>query len=318
MNKKKLTLAIAFGVIGILLFALGEAGIFSNNAMRYLMQIFIYITLGEMWNLLSGFAGMTSLGQQTFIGIAGYSVAMATTAYKMNYGAGILIGVGICIITSSFLAFLLLKMEGMYFSITTWVIAEALGTFFLSWGYVGKGAGMTISISPYPRIDVIYAMALILCFVTLIVVYLLLNSRLGLGLTAMRDNISAASCMGVNIGRSKFVVYLIAAIFTGLAGAILFINKGTIYPESGFSIGWTISMVFIVIIGGSGTIEGPIVGSIIYVFLQEFLAHYPGWSNIILGILAIVIILFMPEGIVGAIKNRKFTKMLKKSKGSDL
>jgi len=318
MNKKKLTLAIAFGVIGILLFALGEAGIFSNNAMRYLMQIFIYITLGEMWNLLSGFAGMTSLGQQTFIGIAGYSVAMATTVYKMNYGAGILIGVGICIITSSFLAFLLLKMEGMYFSITTWVIAEALGTFFLSWGYVGKGAGMTISISPYPRIDAIYAMALILCFVTLIVVYLLLNSRLGLGLTAMRDNISAASCMGVNIGRSKFVVYLIAAIFTGLAGAILFINKGTIYPESGFSIGWTISMVFIVIIGGSGTIEGPIVGSIIYVFLQEFLAHYPGWSNIILGILAIVIILFMPEGIVGAIKNRKFTKMLKKSKGSDL
>ena len=318
MNKKKLTLAIAFGVIGVLLFALGEAGIFSNNAMRYLMQIFIYITLGEMWNLLSGFAGMTSLGQQTFIGIAGYSVAMATTVYKMNYGAGILIGVGICIITSSFLAFLLLKMEGMYFSITTWVIAEALGTFFLSWGYVGKGAGMTISISPYPRIDAIYAMALILCFVTLIVVYLLLNSRLGLGLTAMRDNISAASCMGVNIGRSKFVVYLIAAIFTGLAGAILFINKGTIYPESGFSIGWTISMVFIVIIGGSGTIEGPIVGSIIYVFLQEFLAHYPGWSNIILGILAIVIILFMPEGIVGAIKNRKFTNMLKKSKGSDL
>ena len=144
MNKKKLTLAIAFGVIGILLFALGEAGIFSNNAMRYLMQIFIYITLGEMWNLLSGFAGMTSLGQQTFIGIAGYSVAMATTVYKMNYGAGILIGVGICIITSSFLAFLLLKMEGMYFSITTWVIAEALGTFFLSWGYVGKDLQLVV------------------------------------------------------------------------------------------------------------------------------------------------------------------------------
>jgi len=314
MNKKKLILLIAFILVGIVAFTLGETGVLSNNAMRYLMQIFIYITLGEMWNLLSGFAGMTSLGQQAFIGIAGYSVAMATTVYKMHYGAGILIGVGICIITSSILAFLLLKMEGMYFSITTWVIAEALGTFFLSWGYVGKGAGMTISISPYPRIDSIYAYALILCFVTLLVVYLLLNSRLGLGLTAMRDNISAASCMGVNIGRSKFVVYLIAALFTGLAGAILFINKGTIYPESGFSIGWTISMVFIVIIGGSGTIEGPIVGSIIYVFLQEFLAHYPGWSNIILGILAIIIILFMPEGIVGAIKNRKFSTLLKNSK----
>ena len=315
MNKKKIILGLGFVVIGLLLFTFGEVGLFSNNAMRYLLQIFIYITLGEMWNLLSGFAGMTSLGQQTFIGIAGYSIAMATTVYKMNFGTGILIGVGICIVTSSLLAFLLLKMEGMYFSITTWVIAEALGTFFLSWEYVGQGAGMTISISPYPRIDAIYAMSLILCFVTLIVVYLLLNSRLGLGLTAMRDNISAASCMGVNIGRSKFVVYLIAAVFTGLAGSILFINKGTIYPESGFSIGWTISMVFIVIIGGSGTIEGPIIGSVIYVFLQEFLAHYPGWSNIILGIIAIVIILYMPEGIVGAIRNRSFTKLLKNSKG---
>lgn len=302
MKNKTIILLIAYIVLGAFLFVAGEFGFISTNAMRYLLQIFLYITLGEMWNLLSGFAGMTSLGQQTYIGLAGYSIAMATTVYKMHYGTGILIGTAICIITSSILAFLLLKMEGMYFSITTWVIAEALGTFFLSWGYVGKGAGMNVSISPYPRTDAIYTMALILCMVTLLIVYLLLNSRLGLGLVAMRDNISAAASLGVNIRRSKFVVYLIAAIFTGLAGSILFINKGTIYPESGFSIGWTISMVFIVIIGGSGTFEGPIIGSVIYVFLQEFLAHYPGWSNIILGIIAIVIILYMPEGIVGAVK----------------
>ena len=302
MKNKTIILLIVYVVLGVFLFIAGQMDIISNNAMRYLMQMFLYITLGEMWNLLSGFAGMTSLGQQTFIGLAGYTVAMTTTVYKMNYGTGILVGTAVCIVTSSLLAFMLLKMEGMYFSITTWVIAEALGTFFLSWGYVGKGAGMNVSISPYPRIDAIYGMSLILCFITLLVVYLMLNSRLGLGLIAMRDNITAAASMGVNIRRSKFVVYLIAAIFTGLAGSIMFINKGTIYPESGFSIGWTISMVFIVIIGGSGTIEGPIVGSVIYVFLQEFLAHYPGWSNIILGIIAIIIILYMPEGIVGSVK----------------
>lgn len=302
MKNKTLILLIVYIVLGAFLFVAGQTGILSNNIMRYLLQMFLYITLGEMWNLLSGFTGMTSLGQQTFIGLAGYTVAMTTTVYKMNYGVGILMATAICIVVSSVLAFLLLKMEGMYFSITTWVVAEALGTFFLSWGYVGMGAGMNVSISPYPRTNAIYGMALTLCFITLLVVYILLNSRLGLGLMAMRDDITAAASMGVNIRRSKFVVYLIAAIFTGLAGSILFINKGTIYPESGFSIGWTISMVFIVIIGGSGTIEGPIVGSVIYVFLQEFLAHYPGWSNIILGIIAIIIILYMPEGIVGAVK----------------
>ena len=84
---------------------------------------------------------------------------------------------------------------------------------------------------------------------------------------------------------------------TALAGAVFFINKGVIYPESGFSISWTVSAVFIGIIGGTGTVEGPVIGAVIYVLLQEFLAHYPGWSNIMLGVTTILVICFMPGGI---------------------
>ena len=304
MKKKTLIQFAAFCIISLVLFILCVSGAFSTNVMRYLVQIFLYISIGEMWNLLSGYAGMTSLGQQAFIGLAGYSVAMATTVYKIPYPVGILIGVIISTIAAGILAFFLLRLHGMYFSITTWVIAEALGTFFLSWGYVGKGAGMTVSISPYPRVNVLCVMALVLCVISLIVVFLLLRSKTGLGLTAMRDNISAAATLGVDIGKSRFIVYLIAAVITAIAGSIFFINKGTIYPESGFSISWTISMVFICIIGGTGTMEGPIVGAIIYVLLQEILAHYPGWSNIFLGIIAILIILYMPDGIVGTIRKK--------------
>ena len=101
MKNKTIILLIAYIVIGAFLFVAGQFGLISNNAMRYLLQIFLYITLGEMWNLLSGFAGMTSLGQQTYIGLAGYSIAMATTVYKMHYGTGILIGTAICIVVSS-------------------------------------------------------------------------------------------------------------------------------------------------------------------------------------------------------------------------
>ncbi len=304
MSKKTLIYLVVYATLGLFFIAMALTGALSSNVMRYLVQIFLYISIGEVWNLLSGYAGMTSLGQQAFIGLAGYSVAMATTVYKLHFGLGILIGVGISAIVATVLAFLLLRMRGMYFSITTWVVAEALGTFFLSWGYVGKGAGMTMNITPYPRVDALYNMSLAICLVTLAVVYILLRSKIGLGLTAMRDNISAAASLGVDIGRTRFLVYLVSAVITAVAGAIFCINKGTIYPDSGFSIGWTISMVFICIIGGVGTIEGPVVGAVIYVLLQEFLAHYPGWSNIILGIIAILIIIYMPDGIVGTIKKK--------------
>ena len=291
-------------ITAIILFILGFSGVMSSNVMRYMFQIFLYITLGEMWNLLSGFAGMTSLGQQAYMGLAGYSVAVVTSIYKLHFSVGILVGVGISMVVAAVLAFLLLRMQGMYFSITTWVVAEALGTFFFSWKYVGRGAGMNVAISPYPMIDELYFMGLVLCLVSLAVVWLLLRSRLGLGLTAMRDNMDAAASLGVNIGKLRFFVFLVAAIFTALAGCLFTINKGTIYPDSGFSISWTISMVFIVIIGGSGTIEGPIIGTVIYVLLQEYLAQFQGLSNIILGFIAIIVILFMPEGVAGFVRKQ--------------
>lgn len=292
---------------------IGCIGAASNNVMRYMLKIFLYITMGEMWNLMSGFAGMTSLGQQAFIGLAGYSVAIVTTVYKMNYYFGIAVGAVLGLGVAVLLAILLLHMQGMYFAIATWGVAEALGTFFCSWKYVNQGAGMNITIVPYPGIGELYLLALFLCAVTLSVTYLLLRTNLGLGLTAMRDDVSAASSLGVDIRRNKLIVYLIAALFTSLAGAIFFINKGTIYPDSGFDISWTISMVFIVIIGGVGTVEGPVIGSVIYVLLYEYLAHFPGWSNIILGFVSILVILFMPKGIVGFVKNlSKKSRVLEK------
>ena len=278
-------------------------GVLSNNAMRYMLQIFLYITIGEMWNLMSGYAGMTSLGQQAFIGLAGYSTAVVTTVYKLHYSIGMMAGVAVSLCIAALLALLLLHMKGMYFAIATWVSAEALGTFFTSWKYVNQGAGMNITIVPYPRIGELYPIALILCVIALASTILLLRSRLGLGLTAMRDDTLAAASLGVNVGKNKLIVYLIAALFTSLAGSVFFINKGTIYPDSGFNISWTISMVFIVIIGGVGTVEGPVVGAVVYVLMYEYLAHYPGWSNIILGAFSILVILFMPKGIVGSVKD---------------
>lgn len=286
------------------LYVICLTGVASNNAMRYMIQIFLYITMGEMWNLLSGFTGMTSLGQQLYVGLAGYSVAVATTKLQLSLGVGLLLSVAVSVLIALLMSLILFRMEGMYFSIATWVVAEAFEKLFLSWKYVEQGSGLTIRVVPYPKIFEICAASLTICVLSIAVVYLLLRTRTGLGLTAMRDDLTAASAVGVNVFNHKLIVYVIAAAFTAVSAGIFFVNKGIVYPESGFGIGWTVSMIFIVTIGGSGTVSGPIAGAIIYVFLQELLAHYPGWSNIILGAITILVIFFLPKGIMGTLQEK--------------
>lgn len=274
----------------------------SKNALRILTKTFLYCTMAVMWNLMSGYTGMTSLGQQAFIGVAGYSMAVMTTTYLASYWIGLLVGGAIGALLALILSVILFRMRGMYFAVATWVIAEALKTFFLSWKYVNQGGGMAVT--GRPDRQVIYLVALAICVAALVVVYILLNSKIGLGLTAMRDDADAASSVGVNIFKSKLLCFVIAGLFTALAGGWYFLNNVSIYPASGYGNSWTVAVVFIVIIGGIGTMAGPIVGSVVYIALAEILADYPGWSNIILGLIAILVILFLPDGILGTLQKK--------------
>lgn len=291
-------------VICAALYILGGTGVFSNNTLRYLFKIFLYITMGSMWNLMSGFTGMTSLGQQVFVGMAGYSVAVMTTTFKMSFWMGLLVGAVVGVVFALILSFVLFRMRGMYFAVATWLVSEAVCLWFTSWRFVNQGGGMSVKTSQIPKIGPLYIYALTLCIIALVVIYLLLRTKTGLGLTAMRDDADAASSVGVNIFKSKLLCYIISSLFIALAGGLFFLNKGTVLPSSGFGINWTVSMVFIVILGGVGTVSGPILGSIIYVLLDEFLSHYPGWSNIILGAIAILIIIFLPDGIMGTLQKK--------------
>ena len=293
-------LLIVCVVLVIALVVIGFVG--SNNIRRILIKVFLYCAMAVMWNLMSGYTGMTSLGQQAFIGVAGYSMAVMTTTYLASYWIGLLVGGAIGAVLALVLSVILFRMRGMYFAVATWVIAEALKTFFLSWKYVNQGGGMAVT--GRPEREIIYLVALVICVAAIVVVYVLLNSKIGLGLTAMRDDADAASSVGVNIFKSKLLCFVIAGFFTALAGGWYFLNNISIYPASGYGNSWTVAVVFIVIIGGIGTMAGPIVGSIIYVALAEILADFPGWSNIILGLIAILVILFLPDGILGTLQKK--------------
>ena len=145
---------------------------------------------------------------------------------------------------------------------------------------------------------------MVICIGSLSLVYFLLRSNLGLALMAIRDDDVASEAMGVNIFRCKLTCFLISAFITGLAAGILYLNTIFIQPFDAFGIGWTVKLLFIVIIGGISTVEGPILGAVIFVFLQQFLSEYFGYNLIILGTITIVVIFFVPNGIVGTIHKK--------------
>ena len=266
--------------------------------------IMIYMALGQMWNLLGGYAGLLSLGMQAFIGIGGYSLAVLSVKYDMNVFVSVLIGGVISVLFGLAVSPALFKMTGVYFAIGTWVVAEALMLFFSNWSVVSYAKGIMIkSVYKFTGTQ-IYYITVILGIVSVLVVYLLMRSKTGLALMAMRDNPGAAEALGVRIFPTKLRCYMIACFLTGLTGGVIYIKDVFITPSASISTEWTIAMTFIVIIGGIGTMEGPIIGAILYVILSQFLYNFPGIAMTIMGAIAIIAIMLVPHGIVGTLHDK--------------
>lgn len=276
----------------------------NENITMILVQVFLYMAIGQMWNLLAGYAGLVSLGQQMFIGLGGYALAVVTEIYHLPILGGILLGGVISVIFALIISLPIFKMRGVYFSIGSWIAAEALAVFFSNWTYVRSGQGFNITASYDLTTINLYYIALCVALGAGVLIYALLRSELGLALMAMRDNESAAETIGIGLYKTKLKCFLISAFITGITGGALYLSTAYIQPYAAFGIDWTVAMVFMVIIGGIGTIEGPILGAFFYVLLKQYLYDYPGFSMIILGVTAIAIIFLAPRGIMGTIYER--------------
>jgi len=295
-----------YSALAIILILLATLPLLNNSA--YLVSlvtlIMIYMALGQMWNLLGGYAGLLSLGMQAFIGIGGYSLAVLSVDYGMNIFVAVLIGGALSVLFGLAVSPALFKMTGVYFAIGTWVIAEALMIFFSNWSVVKYAKGIMIKTVYHLSGTQIYYIAVVLGIASVLIVFLIMRSKTGLSLMAMRDNPGAAEAMGVKIFSTKLKCYMIACFITGIAGGVMYINLANITPSASISTQWTIAMTFMVIIGGIGTMEGPIIGSVIYVLLTQYLYNFPGSAMIILGAIAVIAIMIMPNGIMGTIHNK--------------
>ena len=306
-RRSEISLAAFAALIVVLGFAPLWAG---RDGLRLLGEIFAYVALASLWNLLAGYAGLVSVGQQAFVGLGGY----------MLFGLAILAGVPplwaipaaglIGAVAAVPVAALVFRLRGHYFAIGTWVIAEVFRLLASQVSVLGGGSGtslpsgivIAIAQSRATREFMIYWIALALAVAILGLILLLLRSRYGLALTAIRDNELAALSNGVDVARVKLVVYVLAGGGTAMVGALIFLQKLRISPDAAFSVNdWTAFVIFITVIGGIGRIEGPIVGTIVFFALRQTLADHGTLYLLMLGAVAILVMLKAPKGIWGVI-----------------
>ena len=305
-------IALVLAILGLIALAVGPWWL-DRNGMRLAGEFFIYLGLATLWNLLAGYAGLVSVGQQAYVGIGGYALFY----FAISLGVPPVLTVPLAGIVAAIIAvpvsWLVFRLKGAYFAIGTWVVAEVFLLLASQWSSMGGGSGTSLPIALIKSIAssrtmreyVVYYETVGVSIAIIIAVYILLRSRWGLALQAIRDSEMAAETAGVSVANAKRLLYVVACAGAAMIGALIFMSKLRISPTAAFSLNdWTAFVIFITVIGGIGRIEGPVIGTIVFFVLRETLADLGAWYLIVLGAAAVITMLYAPKGIWGLIADR--------------
>ncbi|MEM9133221.1 MAG: branched-chain amino acid ABC transporter permease [Actinomycetota bacterium] len=288
-------------------------GFFSAQTKITLIGIFTYLALAQMWNLLAGYAGLVSIGQQAFVGVAAYAVFVLAERNGVPLliavlGAGLVAAV--LAVPSGAVA---LRLHGGYFAVGSWVLAEVFRLATLRIDALGAGDIQSFSaasafsgLSIDQRQNLLYWSALALGAGGTLLVVAILRSRVGLALKAVADDEGAAQALGVDVWRVKLAVWIVAAFWCGLAGAVIHLSASTVTNDNAFSVAdWTATVIFIVVVGGVSSVSGPVLGVGVYWIVTEVFEDATTWRLIVLGVLAVIVAVAQPRGIFGLVERRR-------------
>jgi branched-chain amino acid transport system permease protein len=295
--------------LAVLLIVLAAAPAWGDRQnLRLLAEIYCYVALASLWNLLAGYAGLVSVGQQAYVGLGAYALFALTMLAGLHPLAALpLAGIAAALVAVP-VAALIFRLRGHYFAIGTWVVAEVFRLLASQVSALGGGSGISLPIDVVTSIAatrqarefLIYWLALALVVTVIGLIVALLRSRYGLALTAIRDNEQAARSNGVDVWRMKLLIYVATAFGTAVIGALIFLMKLRVSPATAFDVNdWTAYVIFITVIGGIGRVEGPIVGTIVFFILRQMLADLGSVYLIMLGAVAIAVMLLAPKGMWG-------------------
>ncbi|WLS00672.1 branched-chain amino acid ABC transporter permease [Shinella sumterensis] len=287
--------------------------LFNAATLVLLTQALSMLTLAMLWNLVAGYGNVGVIGQHAFVGIGAYAF----------FGFAVLAGWGLAVAIPAAMAVTLVfgiavygiifRLRAAYLAVGSWVVAETIMLVASRLEVFGGGSGMAFPAQilkmlgqrPPDRIVTIYLMALVVAIATFLLIWALMKSRIGLGLAALRDSEEGAAVAGVNTRLVRAATFILASPLVGLVGVLSTLQKGRISHIASFSmLDWTIYVLFIVVIGGLGSLEGPIIGTVVFFLLRELLQDYGAFYLIALGALAIAISLFAPRGLWGLARHK--------------
>jgi branched-chain amino acid transport system permease protein len=304
-------------LLGRALLALGAAALlagpalFSIPQLQLLTQFLSLLVIAIMWNLLAGYADIVSVGQHAFVGVGAYAFYGFAVFAGLNPFLALLMAGATGLVFALPVMLVIFRLREAYLAVGSWVVAETLMLIAGKLSAFGGGSGVSMPVSvvkalgaqPALRYETIYWLSLLLAASALASTFILMRSRVGVGLTAMRDDEEGAGAIGVNLVRSRILCFLWTAPFLGIAGGVITLQKLRVAPPASFSItDWTVYVIFIVVIGGIGSFEGPIIGTIVFFLIRQYLADIGVWHFILLGVLSITVILIEPRGLWGLLR----------------
>lgn len=296
------------GGLGLLVVALAFVPVLMGaSVVQDLTSLLILVLMAVMWNALAGYGGLVSVGLQAYIGLGAYATVWFSLKGVNPYWA-MLLATLFCAVVSIPLSYLVLRFRSAQFAIGSWVVAEAIGIYVGLDNQLGAGTGISLSqLDSYAsntREHITYWMTLGFTAIFAVMVFMLLRSRLGASLQAIRDDEEAAASVGVRVVAGKRILFVLASAGCGAAGAMTCANILFIQPTAIFSVNYSAFMIFMVLVGGIGTFEGPIVGAIILYLIQQEFGNDGTWYLIGLGATAIFFAVFLPRGLWGLLEQK--------------
>ena len=274
------------------------AGTFNRYHLDVATTLLTFIGLAQAWNILAGYGGLVSLGASAFVGTGAYSAALLELHAGFGFPeamVGAFLGGGILALV---LAIPLLRLRGDYFSIGTLAAALALQAWAVNWSFAGGSTGLNLPNDGLPSPVAVFRLACIVAALSMIVAFVVANSGFGTRLKAVRDNEAAAIGLGVAVFRHRLGALAISGALSGLIGGLAALQQISFEPSGMLGLSWTINALLMTIVGGIGTVIGPVVGAVVvYYVLTKQLESYQAASVIIEGVLLVGIVRFAPRGL---------------------
>ncbi len=314
MNRQTAAIALT---VGMLLLALALPLAVDASHLNTVILVLMAAQVGVAWNMVGGYAGQVSLGHAAFYGLGAYTSTLLLTKFGMNPWLGVLAGGGVAALLSLAFGWSCFRLKGHYFAMATIAVAELVQIFFTEWEYGGAAVGLYVPMSKQGLLWMNFAtklpyywLALGLLLLTLAANWWIARSYLGYYFRAIKDEPDAARSVGVNIARYKQIALTVSAFFTALGGSLYAQKELYIDPNSVLSTALSIKMALVAILGGVGTLLGPVVGAVVLTSIEEFTRILFGGTGrgtdvIIYASLIIVIAVFYPTGLIGWMRSFK-------------